>query len=295
MWTLIGMGFRPTGHSLVRLAIKFSVIVNALRLGCQSRSRQPGTIRGNAGLSSLQANGSALGRDRSVMMAWFRDHAEQPTALHLRCHTASAVDSARKRAIRADTAVAGTATPRGGRAAIIVRLHGISGGVVLTDVAGGVEFDWDGDGIAERTSWTREGDAVAFLALDANGNGKVDGGFELVGPRTLEGSHSGFYAILKAGTHDGDAWLTCNDEMFPKLLLWTDTNHNGRCDSGEVERFSARVDAMALGFMPVVAGDKGAIEPSDAAGNVFLNRAVLRLKNGKYSEVLEVRFIAHSP
>ena len=44
----------------------------------------------------------------------------------------------------------------------------------LTGLIGGVRFDLDGDGIEEQTSWTAQDSHLAFLALDRNGNGKID-------------------------------------------------------------------------------------------------------------------------
>ncbi len=112
---------------------------------------------------------------------------------------------------------------------------------LLTDRAGGVEFDLGSDGELERVPWTRPGADDAYLALDRDGNGTIDNGRELFGDLTPQhGSPdpNGFLAlalfddIFNGGNEDGR--ISADDMIFEHLLLWHDENHNGYSESEEL-------------------------------------------------------------
>ena len=65
----------------------------------------------------------------------------------------------------------------------------------LTGLLQGVRFDMNGDGIEEQVSWTAQGSHLAFLALDRNGNGKIDNGKELFSNFTFPDVNNGFAAL----------------------------------------------------------------------------------------------------
>jgi hypothetical protein len=84
----------------------------------------------------------------------------------------------------------------------------------LTDTL--FEFDLNGDG--ETGQFATLGSGSGYLVLDRNGNGKVDDGTELFGPR----SGSGFGELARFDD-DGNRWIDANDEIFKSLSVWVQT------------------------------------------------------------------------
>jgi hypothetical protein len=75
-------------------------------------------------------------------------------------------------------------------------------------------FDLDADGRTEEINFVRRGSG--FLALDRNGDGKINNGLELFGARSGDG-----FAELAALDDDGNGWIDSGDEVFEKLRIWS--------------------------------------------------------------------------
>lgn len=75
-------------------------------------------------------------------------------------------------------------------------------------------FDLDVDGAADQVSFVGAGSG--FLALDKNGDGKINDGSELFGPATGNG-----FQELSAYDRDQNGWIDENDAVYQQLKVWT--------------------------------------------------------------------------
>lgn len=98
-------------------------------------------------------------------------------------------------------------------------------------------FDLDADGKEEEISFAGKGSG--FLALDRNGDGKINDGSELFGTKSGDG-----FKDLAAYDEDGNGWIDENDAVFSQLKIWTkDEEGNDRL----IRLGDADVGAIYLG------------------------------------------------
>ncbi len=83
-----------------------------------------------------------------------------------------------------------------------------------------MEFDLDSDGRKDSLAMLKQGSA--YLALDKNGNGRIDDGRELFGAVSGNG-----FVELAAYDQDGNGFIDSGDAVFKDLKLWIPDSKGG--------------------------------------------------------------------
>jgi hypothetical protein len=108
-------------------------------------------------------------------------------------------------------------------------------GFHLTGLPEGVQFRvLPTNNTPSRMSWTDSRWRNGWLALDRNGNGKIDDFTELFGeftPQPAGGVANGYAALAvfddRSNGGNGNGRIDPEDSVFSRLVLWIDANHDG--------------------------------------------------------------------
>ena len=145
-----------------------------------------------------------------------------------------------------------------------------------TAVAAG--FDLTGT-MSVLTDWPTS--TTPWLALDRNGNGRIDNGGELFGSATLlrsaEVARDGFAALAELDSN-ADGRIDANDEQWARLLVWSDVDSDRVSAANELSSVATR-DLVAIDLDHVV--DRRC----DARGNCEVERGGFRYRDGRGREL----------
>lgn len=163
---------------------------------------------------------------------------------------------------------------------ILIDIHG--DGFKLTDTKHGVWFKVI-NGKSVPISWTAPDSDDAWLVLDRNGNGTIDGGEEQFGnatpqPSPLRGvGKNGFLALAEydksASGGNDDGVINSSDAVFASLRLWQDRNHNGVSEATELHT----LPELGLATLELTYKESKLI---DQHGNQFRYRAKVKDERG---------------
>jgi uncharacterized repeat protein (TIGR01451 family) len=141
----------------------------------------------------------------------------------------------------------------------------------------GGKFDLLGNGQPVVSGWLAGGEG--FLALDSNGNDKIDSISELFG-----GSKQGDgFAKLATFDSNGDGVVDASDVGYVDLSVWRDANGNHQTDPGEL---------MSLAEAGVVSLDLDYVADAfmDAHGNLHLEQSSATMSDGRSVDMTDVYF-----
>ena len=147
-----------------------------------------------------------------------------------------------------------------------------------------VRFDVDGDRAPDRVGWVSGDDGI--LALDRNGNGRIDDFSEISFRADFKGAGSDLEGLY-AYDSDRDGFLTAADARFDEFLIWRDLNANGHSEKREL---------FTLGELGIVAIDleRRNVSPldRDADANQIVATSSFRTADGGLHLVGDVALFA---
>jgi|GEM_PF-1017012 len=173
------------------------------------------------------------------------------------------------------------AAPPARRDPLILDLGG--NGIKTTTINTGTYFDYDANGLAERTAWVSPEDG--FLVLDRNGDGKINDGRELFGDQTVlisgKTASNGFEALAELDVNK-DGRIDFNDPAYAQLKVWQDEDGDGISSVNELHALSElEIAAINLNSTPTI--------HTDPSGNTQIRSGSFVSVDGNLRQIAEYR------
>jgi hypothetical protein len=138
-------------------------------------------------------------------------------------------------------------------------------------------LDFTQRGVRQQTAWTCGDVDDAFLVIEQNRSGAIDGAWEMIGG--LLGPPNGFDYLRARSKNSGGgegeppARLESSHKLFSELALWTDRNHNGKSEPTELQ------SAIFGGLLQIDLVSRTTHTP-DRWGNLITAKSVVRIRRG---------------
>lgn len=147
-------------------------------------------------------------------------------------------------------------------------------GIELLSLDDGVYFDLDNNGFDEKTVWISSDDG--FIACDRDGNGTIDNGGELFGDQVIlengKKSNTGFEALSEFDSNN-DNKIDSKDQKFDQLLVWVDSNSNGKSEKKELKTLAEHnIESISLDYTQINYVD-------EVTGTNIANKSVVTINN----------------
>ena len=142
-------------------------------------------------------------------------------------------------------------------------------GFHLTSAEGGVRFTLNSGRDPMQVSWTDPNFHNGWLVLDRNGNGTIDDLSEMFGNFTKQPNSQTPNGYLALAVYDdpqnggnGNGMIDSGDQIFARLQVWIDENHNGISEPQELHSLtSLGITSIGLNYTET--------PTSDTFGNAF--------------------------
>jgi hypothetical protein len=161
-------------------------------------------------------------------------------------------------------------------------------GVQTLDVNEGVQFDLLNTGSKQTVGWLSKQDGL--LAMDLNGDGRINSGAELFGDQTVlaDGTlATDGWVALSAQDSNTDGKIDAQDANFKQLRVWVDANSNGMTDAGEMSTLAeSGIVSIDLNHMG------GTINQN---GNLLLTGSSFKTTDGAQHDIVDVGFQVRYP
>lgn len=136
-----------------------------------------------------------------------------------------------------------------------------------------IYFDVDNDGFREQTGWISKNEAI--LAIDKNGNGKIDNQSEMFGSTDSTG-----FEDLRSIDSNGDGIINSQDADFNKIRLWQDLNENGVTEEGELKTLTeAGIQSIYTNAYTINATDNN---------NIITEKSTIQYTDGTTKDLYDV-------